>query len=315
MLEIKEEELFQIIENLNRHTSEAEYEEFQARRENDPDWDSKVREVEEMQSMHRYIEARSFLKKIWDQENESVPAPISVSDRLEEVSNQKNEPRIIPIGQRPGTWLMAASIAALLAIGGRYLYLEYSKQTDIGQETGQNKVLPKDSTQPNSESQTDPSAEFMANTLIAEDLELNNIPTSLEAEAQAIAIDINRKKGIATLEKLAPPSPAPDNKKPGEILLGSSPDEIAKKSGLSSREEAYRKLLLGVGYLKEEKPQEALKVLNQVKEASLVQEVAWYKALALIKTGKMEEARVELEKITDSRYFADAQELLSNLPQ
>ena len=118
----------------------------------------------------------------------------------------------------------------------------------------------------------------MANVLISENLTLEGIPGSLLDEAEAISADASRKNGIAALEKQTPPPVSPDTK-PEDGLYGGSKEISTTKPTLSPREEAYKNLLLGVGYLKEGSYQEALKVLNLVKEASLAQDVAWYLSL------------------------------------
>ena len=291
MKEFEAEEYERILSFLEGETNEAEKKEMLSRLEADPDLAYEVQKVKETLSALRYNHVKSLV------------GPRQGADRYPAVP-------VISLRRHPRTWLAAAVVTALLVLGGRYLYQNYS---NTGEETAGTGVPPEDTTRTDTPSLPNPQAESMANILIAENLNLNDIPPSLQKEASAIGVDIDRGQAISALENLEKSAPAV-TQKPDEPLLGSSPDNPAEKKALSATEEAYRKLLLGIGYLKEGRSEEALRTLDRVKVPSLAQEVHWYKALALLKTGQNERARAELEKITDPRYRADAQDLLSNLP-
>ncbi|GHB88850.1 hypothetical protein [Persicitalea jodogahamensis] len=296
MEELTEEELARILENLNGHTPKAEALAFRERRKTDPGWDAKVREVEEMQYQHRYIQARKELEKIWRKDSvtpEVEPEPLPVPVRS--------------LWQRPQTWLAAASVVLLLGFG---IWFALNSSLDSGDQAGNNQNPPLDTFPQNGTVLPEFTASDAAAYHIAQVPQFENVPPKLADQALAIAIDVQRQQALAELQKMKAVGPAKPSDGP---LYGSGQEDTTPDNTLSAREESYRQLLLGIGYLKEKKVPEALQVLGLVKDKSLTQEAHWYKALAYLQTNQNDSARRELKQITDSRYLVDATELLEKL--
>lgn len=76
------------------------------------------------------------------------------------------------------------------------------------------------------------------------------------------------------------------------------------------------KLLLGASFLKEEKYEEALYILNQINPSStFIQDAEWYRALALLKMGNKKDAKKAFEHIVkQKRHFKkeEAEAVLMN---
>ncbi|MFN8348839.1 MAG: hypothetical protein U0X91_27820 [Spirosomataceae bacterium] len=300
MKEINDEEFFEIMDNLNGHTTAEEHKQFMLKLQTDPIWEDKVKSVEKMQFKHRYIEAKMKLQPIIEEVfREQVPT---------------EETKVIPIWKRPPIWLAAASVVGLIILGT--IKYEPIRSYVSG-------LFPKDTiTYPPNPSDTNtispplPIKINIAGALrvhIDEPAKLNSVPKRLTGAYEAINGEAGRKNAIKRLEDFS----APDD--PRELQHGSSQEPTEDRSvsatALNAKEESYRKLLLGIGYIKTKKGQKALTVLNQVVNKDLSQDVSWYKALAYLQSGKNKEARAELVKITDNRYLKNANELLAALPQ
>ena len=282
MKKFNQEEYGQILSLLNGEIDETEKQELLAKIESDPEWAHEVKRVRETFSALRRNHVKSLIERGY------VP--------------------ITPLWQRPQTWLAAASVSFLLGFGIWFTVEQFSANGDNRFSNNQNP--PPDSLPQNNPALPEFSAADGAAYHIAQVPQLEAVPRKLTDQATAIGVDVQRQQAIAELQKMKPSGPTDPSDGP---LYGSGQEGTTSGKTLSAQEESYRQLLLGIGYLKEKKDQEALRALNLVKDKSLAQEAHWYKALAYLQTNQNAPARRELEKITDSRYLTDATELLKKL--
>ena len=211
--------------------------------------------------------------------------------------------KIAPMWQRPAVWMAAASTALILGFGVWFLF-----KTGENADGTNEKVIAKQ------EKNYELSASEMSGAMVMEPLKLADVPAKFKSELESLENDLEPAGAITRLENFGRSNAATAKSDSGEQLYGSPEKANQTKSQLSTRDDGYRLLLLGVGYLKQENAEKALNAFNRIKYDGLAQNVRWYKALAYLQKNDNVKAKEELLKITDNRYKADAKELLDRLP-
>lgn len=307
MKEISEEEFSLILEYLNKHTNSTQTLQIEQRRRNEPDWEQKVKEVEQMQFKYRYVEAEKHLSKVFEkmkQPDELVTPPI-----------------IIVWWRRPAAWVAAASITFLCVFGAiqynswqkekeELANLEKQRQKELLEKQKQLQILPVE-------------LATKIPSLLTEPVELKGISDKMSEKMTDLndAIDeVAQQNAIKELEELGKPVKVPQERPTRETYgagenSGTVPTPNTRPQ-ITAAEEQYRRLLLGIGYIKENQLDKALANLNKVNSKQLQADVAWYKSLALIQQKKYAEAKAELQKIeSNPQYGSKAKELLGGIPQ
>jgi hypothetical protein len=210
---------------------------------------------------------------------------------------------VTPMWQRPAVWAVAASTILILGFGAWFL----SKEKDRDKNLDEQKIVKQ-------EMQYDPAVYEMSKALAMEPLKLVDVPVKFKSERESVENDLEPEAALSRLENFIQPKASVTKSDSTEPLYGSPEHVKQNKSELSQKDEGYRLLLLGIGYLKQENTEKALNALNRIKYPGLSQDVGWYKALTYLQTKNNAKAREELLKITDSRYAADVKELLDKLP-
>ena len=275
----------------------------------DPDWYNEVEEVKDLTEIAKdaYYEdkVRNLLASA---ENIEAEEALNYEGKILDLMV---DPKANP-WKRPLQWLAAASFIGVLSV---FVYQQY----DSGQKqklarlerVRQEQELARLREQQRNRVTIE--ARDMAQSLINDSIALGTIPPKLGNSYTGLSSEDTRQKAIRQLEAMGKtPQSTPTD--PDKRLYGSGENTPAKPK-LTSKEESYRGLLLGIGYVKEGNNKAAVEQLNQIKDSSLAQDVSWYKALAYLQLGKNKEARAELVKITDNRYLKNANELLAALPQ
>jgi hypothetical protein len=297
---------------LDKTLSTSETERIEQLIAQDADWKAEVAEIKELLAMNKHLHRMQMVEQVAKIDEEDITEETKV---LEELVGPLSRFEKVEVPQekqlltRP-LWqpiLAAASVIVVLGLG----FVIYKRTNPDTPEIVINDSTSKDTTHLIKPVPQAPQFDLASQlpSLINEPLELNNVPKNLATQASGIEGEASRDKALKTLEKMAiKASPSDD------IQVGSSPDATDDKSvkypPLSTKDEAYRKLLLGIGYLKSDKAKSAVVVLEQIKDSSIEQDVSWYKALAYLKLKQNEKAKIALQAINDPRYKTDAESLL-----
>jgi tetratricopeptide (TPR) repeat protein len=306
MKETTEEEFSLILEYLNKHTNPTQTLEIEKRRRNEPEWEQKIQEVEQMQFKYRYVEAEKHLSEVFE--------------KMKQYEKITDSPIIIVWWRRPAVWVAAASIT-FLGIFGAKQYNEWQKEKE---ELARIEKEKQEQLDKEKQLQTPP-ADLATKipTLLAEPVELKGISDKMKDKMTALndAIDeVAQQNAIRDLEDMGKPVKVPQERPTGETYgagseSGSVPTPKTRPQ-ITASEEQYRRLLLGIGYLRGNQLDKALKNLNEVNSAALQSDVAWYKSLVLIQQKKYAEAKIALLKIeSNTQYGQKAKELLAGIPE
>ncbi|MCP1386252.1 hypothetical protein [Runella salmonicolor] len=265
------------------------------------------------------LAARSELAAILAKQEETAEKEEVEAEQLEEV-----ETRVITIGGQKSNfrwgWAVAACLGAGLIIFGSIKYNSWQKEKLANLEKQRQREL----LEKQKQLQTPPvDLATKIPSLLAEPVELKGISDKMGEKMTALndAIDEVAQQGaIKDLEDLGNPVKVPQERPTGETYgagenSGTVPTPKTSPQ-ITAAEEQYRRLLLGIGYLKENQLDKALANLNKVNSEQLQADVAWYKSLVLIQQKKYAEAKAELQKIeSNPQYGSKAKELLGGIPQ
>lgn len=250
---------------------------------------------------------------------------ILAKDKVEAEELEEIAPSIIPLGGQKYVfrweWVAAACIVIGLGYFGIVQYKSWKKeQEELARLEKQNKEL----LEKQKQLQTSPvDLATKIPSLLAEPVELKGISDKMAEKMTALndAIDEVAQQGaIKELEALGKPVKVPQEN-PTEETYGAGENSGTvptpkNRPQITANEEQYRRLLLGIGYIKENQLDKALANLNKVTSEPLQADVAWYKSLVFIQQQKYAEAKAELKKIeTNTQYGPKAKELLEGIPQ
>lgn len=296
---------------LDKEMTVQEASQFETFLNENPEWSNKVEEVKENISLLKRIYLLDSLDEEFDFEK-----------KQSKISEVPVPPIIIVWWKRP-MYRRLAFVAMFLAVSifGVVRYSAWQKEQE---EVAELEKRQKELLEKQKQLQIFP-VELATKipSLLAEPVELKGISGKMGEKMTALneAIDeVAQQDAIKELEELGKPVKVPQEKPTGETYgagekSGTVPTPKTR-SQITAAEEQYRRLLLGIGYLKENQLGKALVNLDKVNSEQLQADVAWYKSLALIQQKKYAEAKAELQKIeSNPQYGPKAKELLGGIPQ
>lgn len=311
MKEISENEFAQYLELLNGKLPPNEAKTLRKAIDDQPEIKEQFEAVRLYQRKLKYIAARNELAAILAEEQQKViEVPIPTRKTW---------------WRRPAyQWVAAATVTLILGAGvfgwikeqQRIAELERHRQEEIArierlrrdQEARQRQIQ---------------SLTAKIPSLLAEPVQLEGISDKMTEKMVTLndAIDEVAQQGaIKDLEDLGKPVRV-TQERPTRVTYGAGENSgtvprPTTRPQITASEEQYRRLLLGIGYLKENQLDKALVNLNQVTANQLQADVFWYKSLVLIQQKKYIEAKTELLKIqTNPKYQIAVKELLGGIPQ
>ncbi|MCF0070802.1 hypothetical protein LZD49_09990 [Dyadobacter sp. CY261] len=302
MKKINEEEYRRILAYLGNEMSEQEADEYRKLIKQDIDL---FDEVEEVKATIKAAQKLHYLKELDELEHFEMPEP-----------EKKEE----DVKERPlwteRQWLLAAAVVAVAVGVGILFWLNNGEKPGIDNaisNAGDTLQTPtKDKA-----TLVVPEARDAAEYYISQGLDLKNVPSRFAGDVTGINTADGLRASIEKLKSLGLGKKTDTGKaeNPDEIKYGSGGTAVdeKQKTALSASEENYRKLLLGISYVKAGRYNEAVVVLDQVKEKSLAQDVLWYKGLSYIQSGELEKGRKSLAQVSDPRYEEGRKEILEKL--